>query len=172
MLPLKPNVSDAVIQSRYKYQHTHLAVTLGDLLLNNVSFDSLIYQQKLFIDELVLNDVTLSIFRDNTKPVDKNRVPLYLGQQIKAISLPILIRQVKITGVNLVSTERKPDGILAKANINRGTVTVSNLTNQPSAGMLEMTADAFIENRARTNLRLAFSYEAPQFNFRGRIRKI
>jgi len=167
----KPNVSDAVIQSRYKYQHTHLAVTLGDLLLNDVSFDSLIYQQKLFIDELVLNDVTLSIFRDNTKPVDKNRVPLYLGQQIKAISLPIVIRQVKITGVNLVSTERKPDGILAKANINRGTVTVSNLTNQPSAGMLEMTADAFIENRARTNLRLAFSYEAPQFNFRGRIAK-
>ena len=167
----KPNVSDAVIQSRYKYQHTHLAVTLGDLLLNNVSFDSLIYQQKLFIDELALNDVTLSIFRDNTKPVDKNRVPLYLGQQIKAISLPIVIRQVKITGVNLVNTERKPDGILAKANINRGTVTVSNLTNQPSARMLEMTADAFIENRARTNLRLAFSYEAPQFNFRGRIAK-
>ena len=167
----KPNVSDAIIQSRYKYQHTHLAVTLGDLLLNNVSFDSLIYQQKLFIDELALNDVTLSIFRDNTKPVDKNRVPLYLGQQIKAISLPIVIRQVKITGVNLVSTERKPDGILAKANINRGTVTVSNLTNQPSAGMLEMTADAFIENRARTNLRLAFSYEGPQFNFRGRIAK-
>ena len=167
----KPNVSDAIIQSRYKYQHTHLAVTLGDLLLNNVSFDSLIYQQKLFIDELVLNDVTLSIFRDNTKPVDKNRVPLYLGQQIKAISLPIVIRQVKITGVNLVNTERKPDGMLAKANINRGTVTVSNLTNQPSAGMLEMTADAFIENRARTNLRLAFSYEAPQFNFRGRIAK-
>ena len=167
----KPNVSDAIIQSRYKYQHTHLAVTLGDLLLNNVSFDSLIYQQKLFIDELVLNDVTLSIFRDNTKPVDKNRVPLYLGQQIKAISLPILIRQVKITGVNLVNTERKPDGMLAKANINRGTVTVSNLTNQPSDRMLEMTADAFIENRARTNLRLAFSYEAPQFNFRGRIAK-
>jgi len=167
----KPNVSDAVIQSRYKYQHTHLAVTLGDLLLNNVSFDSLIYQQKLFIDELVLNDVTLSIFRDNTKPVDKKRVPLYLGQQIKAISLPILIRQVKITGVNLVNTERKPDGMLAKANINRGTVTVSNLTNQPSDRMLEMTADAFIENRARTNLRLAFSYEAPQFNFRGRIAK-
>jgi len=136
-----------------------------------VSFDSLIYQQKLFIDELVLNDVTLSIFRDNTKPVDKKRVPLYLGQQIKAISLPILIRQVKITGVNLVNTERKPDGILAKANINRGTVTVSNLTNQPSDRMLEMTADAFIENRARTNLRLAFSYEAPQFNFRGRIAK-
>ena len=167
----KPNVSDAIIQSRYKYQHTHLAVTLGDLLLNNVSFDSLIYQQKLFIDELVLNDVTLSIFRDNTKPVDKNRVPLYLGQQIKAISLPIVIRQVKITGVNLVNTERKPDGILAKANINRGTVTVSNLTNQPSDRMLEMTADAFIENRARTNLRLTFSYEAPQFNFRGRIAK-
>ena len=167
----KPNVSDAVIQRRYKYQHTHLAVTLGDLLLNDVSFDSLIYQQKLFIDELVLNDVTLSIFRDNTKPVDKNRVPLYLGQQIKAISLPIVIRQVKITGVNLVNTERKPDGMLAKANINRGTVTVSNLTNQPSDRMLEMTADAFIENRARTNLRLAFSYEAPQFNFRGRIAK-
>ena len=167
----KPNVSDAIIQSRYKYQHTHLAVTLGDLLLNNVSFDSLIYQQKLFIDELALNDVTLSIFRDNTKPVDKNRVPLYLGQQIKAISLPIVIRQVKITGVNLVNTERKPDGMLAKANINRGTVTVSNLTNQPSDRLLEMTADAFIENRARTNLRLAFSYEAPQFNFRGRIAK-
>ena len=167
----KPNVSDAIIQSRYKYQHTHLAVTLGDLLLNNVSFDSLIYRRKIFIGELVINDVTASIFRDNTKPVDKNRVPLYLGQQIKAISLPILIRQMKITGVNLVNTERKPDGILAKANINRGTVTVSNLTNQPSDRMLEMTADAFIENRARTNLRLAFSYEAPQFNFRGRIAK-
>ena len=61
--------------------------------------------------------------------------PEYLGQQIKAIPLPLLIKQVKATNVNLVNTERKPDGGYAKANINRATLDVKNITSLPSDEM-------------------------------------
>jgi len=167
----KPNVSDAVIQRRYQYQHTRFSAEIGKILLNKVDFDSMIYQRKMLIDEVVLDKVTASIFKDNTKPVDKSRVPIYFGQQIKAIPLPVRIKKVKVTGVNLVNTEKKPDGMLAKANINRGTVTVDNLTNLSPGGVLDMNADAFIENKAHIKLNLAFSYAAPQFSMRGRIDK-
>ena len=78
---------------------------------------------------------------------------------------------MKVTGVSLVNTERKPDGLLAKANINRATVKVDNLTSLSPGERLDMNADAFIENKAHLKLNLAFSYALPQFRMSGRIEK-
>jgi hypothetical protein len=45
------------------------------------NFDSLIYKGKIFIDEVVLDKVSASIYKDMTKPVDTKKFPQYVGNQ-------------------------------------------------------------------------------------------
>ena len=167
----KPNVSEATMQARFKYQNTQFSGTVGTLNLLGVNFDSLIYRRKIFIDEIVLDKVSASIFKDKSKPVDPNKFPQYLGQAIKGVSSPVLIKKVKATDVNLSNKERNPDGSYATANINRATLEVKNITNLSSRDVLMMNANAYIENKAHFNISLGFSYLEPQFSFDGRIDK-
>jgi len=50
---IKPNVSHAVIQRRYPNQHTEFTETDVSSEVNHLNFDSIIYANKLFIDEVV-----------------------------------------------------------------------------------------------------------------------
>jgi len=167
----KPNVSEATLQAKHKYQNTQFSCTMGTLNLVGVDFESLIYKEKIFIDEVVLDKVSATLFKDKTKPADLSRFPVYLGQTITGIKSPLLIKKVRATNVNLVNKERNEDGSYATANVNRATLEVKNITNLSSAEPLSVKADAFIENKARVNLTLGFSYAQPQFSFNGVISK-
>jgi len=167
----KPNVSEARLQAAHKYQNTQFSGTVGNLNLAGVNFDSLIYKRKIFIDEITLDKVSAIIFKDKTKPVDKNHFPQYLGQSVKAIRPSLLIKRVKATNVDLVNRERNPDSSYATANINRATVEVKNITNLSGSGSLLLNAGAYIENKAPFSLSLVFQYREPQFSFNGKIEK-
>src|SRR5205809_638285 len=66
----KPNVSQARLQAAHKFQHTDFSGSVGSLNMLGVNFDSLIYKGKIFIDEVILDKVSASIYKDMTKPVD------------------------------------------------------------------------------------------------------
>lgn len=170
-ISFKPNVSHEVLQRDFKYQHTEFSGTVGTLTINQVNFDSLVYVQKLFIDEVVLDSVRASIFKDKTKPLNKNRMPIYLGQTVRKISMPLRINHVKAMHVNLENTERKPDSTLAKVNITRATMEVKNITNLSPHSILAMKADAWLEGKAHFKATLGFYYLIPQFDFEGSIEK-
>jgi hypothetical protein len=170
-ISLKSNVSNAVLQRKYKYQHTEFTGSVGSLEMLQVNFDSIMYANKLFIDEVVLDSVNASIFKDKTKPFDSSKYPAYLGQTVAAIQMPLLIKSVKARNVNLVNVERKPDSTNAKVNIQRATMEVKNVTNLSPDEKLVMIADLYIENKAHAKLTLQFDYKKPQFRFEGTIAK-
>jgi len=168
---VKPNISEAAMQSRFQYQNTQFSGTVGTLNLLGVNFDSLIYKRKIFIDEVILDKVSASIFKDKTKPVDLSRLPEYLGQTITGIGSSLSVKKVSGTNVNLVNKERNIDGSYATANINRATLEVKNITNLSTSEPLMMKVDAYIENKAHFNVSLGFSYTEPHFTLNGRIEK-
>ncbi len=170
-ISFKPNVSHAVLQRKHRYQHTEFSGSVGTLELRQMNFDSLIYAQKLLIDEVVLDHVKAAIFKDKTKPMDSTHKPVYLGQTVRAISLPLLIKQVKATHVELENTERKPDSTLAKVKITQATLEVKNITNLSITNELEMHTDAYINGKAHFKAGLTFSYQKPQFSFEGEVKK-
>jgi hypothetical protein len=149
----KPNVSHAVLQRKHQYQNTEFSGSVGKLEINQLNFDSLIYAKKLFIDEINLDNVKAAIFKDKTKPMDSTRRPVYLGQTVRAIALPLLINRVKATGVELENTERKPDSSYAKVNITKATLEVKNITNLSSVNGLQMKADARINGKVNSKQR-------------------
>ena len=170
-IAFKPNVSKARLQADHKFQHTDFSGSVGSLNMSGVNFDSLIHKGKIFIDNVILDKVSASIYKDMTKPVDTKKFPQYPGQSVKAINPPLLIKQLKATNVTLVNKERNPDGNIATANLNRATLEVKNITNLSSNAALMINANAYIENKAHLNLSLGFDYRDPQFSFDGRIEK-
>ena len=170
-ISFKPNVSHAALQKNYQYQHTEFSGSVGTLDFNYVNFDSLLYAQKIFIDEIVLENVKAFIFKDKTKPIDKNRYPVYLGQTVSTIPLPVLIKKIKATRVDLENTERKPDSTYVKVNITRGIINIENITNLAPQTSLIMGADAYINGKAHFKAGLSFDYRKPQFSFEGIVEK-
>ena len=167
----KPNISDAAMQKRFNYQHTQVSGTVGSIHLNNVNFDSLIYHHGLFIHEIIFDKPVVSIFKDNTKPVAKNHLPIYFGQQISGIPIPLWIQRVKATNVQLTNVERKHDSSYAKVTLYRGSAQVSNITNRLTKNPIMLSANAYIENKVHFNLTLGFSYSKPEFTFHGKLAK-
>ena len=167
----KPNVSQARLQADHKFQYTDFSGSVGSLNMVGINFDSLMRKGKIFIDEIILDKVSASIYKDMTKPIDTKKFPQYPGQSVKAIKPPLLIKQVKATNVTLVNKERISDGNIATANLNRATLEVKNITNLSSGKPLMIKANAYIENKAHLDLSLGFNYVDPQFSFDGRIEK-
>jgi hypothetical protein len=158
-----------VLQRKYRYQHTEFSGTIGTLAVNQLNFDSLLYAKKLFMDEVIIDQVKAFIFKDKTKPVDSTRFPVYLGQTVSKITLPLLIRHVKATHVQLESTEQKPDSTLAKVSITKATLEVMNITNLKPQTNLVMKADAYVNDKAHFKAGLTFYYSKPQFDFEGTV---
>ena len=170
-LALKSNLTETEMRKRFQFQHnTGVSGKIGNLLISGIDFDSLLYKQKLHIEKIALDSVSVSLFKDKTKPVDKKHLPEYPGQSLKAIRFPLTVKQVIATNIELISREIKPDNVAAEANINRGTATVTNITNQ-SALPLSMQIEAYLENKAPFSASLDFSYLKPEFTFTGAFKR-
>jgi hypothetical protein len=171
-LSAKPNISDAAMQKRFTYRKEHFALDIGSLKLQGVNFDELIYNRKVFVDEILLDKVSANIYKDLTKPFPPNHRPKYLGQQFQSMDLPLSIRRIKATRVNLLNTERLPDGeTVGLANINRATLEMTNITSLPSENNLSINAEAYIENKAKATVNITFDYGKPYFTFNARVDK-
>ncbi|MFN3996831.1 hypothetical protein [Algoriphagus sp.] len=170
-LSFKPNVSNAIIQKNYKFQHTQFSGTVGKIAIEGVNFDSLIHSSKLFVENVVLDSISALIYKDNTKARDLNHFPEYLGQTIMGITNPVRIKTLSATNVNLINEERKPDGSMARVKVNRGTLEASNITNLAPSETLILKSEAYLEDRVPFRLDLEFSYSQYQFTFSGLMKK-
>ena len=170
-LSFKPNVSNAVLQKNYKFQQTQYSGSVGSVNLIGVNFDSMIYANSYYIDEVALDSVNAMIYKDFTKAKDLNYFPKYPGQSIAGIPNPVRIKTAKATHVNVINEERKPDGILATVHVNNGTLEAKNITNLAPSESLNLTAVAYLAGKVKFKLDLDFSYSKPQFTFKGELEK-
>jgi hypothetical protein len=166
-----PNLSEKAIQKMHKFQNTQVQGSAELVKIIGINFDSLLYQKKLFIDEIALDSVNLNVFKDKTKPIDPNRFPEYPAQSIASLKVPILLKLVSSSNVNLAYNEIKPDKNLGKANINKATFKIENFTNINTDHPLSLETDALLENKVRFFMSLNFDYNKPEFSFSGSFPK-
>ncbi|HLO79593.1 MAG TPA: hypothetical protein VK166_01465, partial [Chitinophagaceae bacterium] len=112
----KPNISDAAMQRRFTYRAPVFSGSVGTIKLVQLDFDSLIYSNKIMIEELGIDKAAVTIFTDQTKPVNPKKFPGYLGQQIGNIPLPLQIKTLHGSNMSLINKERKPDGGLGQVH--------------------------------------------------------
>jgi hypothetical protein len=161
-IAFKPNLSNAAMQRRNQYRSSVFSGNVGSLKLVGLNFDSLIYRDRVLIDEVEIDRATVNIFTDQTKPLDMNKFPQYPGQQVAGISLPIRVGYVKAKGLSLVNEEKTPTGA-GKIRIGRGDLSIRNFTNLSKAKPLTVDIDGVIEGVAHLKARAEFSYQTPSF---------
>jgi hypothetical protein len=167
-----PNISKDALQARSSFQKAQLlSANVVSIEVKDIDFDSLIYHRSLFVDSIVIDQPSFSVFKDKTKPLDTGREPEYFGQQIAAVKIPLRIRNILVRNVQLINEERKPDGSPAKITIEHGTVRVSNVTTLSKKDPLVLIADAYLSDKLRFGLQLDFSYAKPEFRMAGNIGK-
>jgi hypothetical protein len=170
-MSVEPIISNKEVQEKYRFQQANFSGTVGSVELRGVDFDTLMYAEKILVEEIALDSVSVAIYKDNTKPQDPNRFPQYLGQAIMGITKPILIKDLIATNVDLIYEERKADGTAAKVLVTQGTAEVKNITNLSPDEELLVTAKARLADMVQANLNLKFSYSKPQFSFAGDMSK-
>ena len=168
----KPDMDKASKLEKYKYQTPPLfSVVAGNISINGFKLDSLVYEKKLYIDEINANNTDVSIFKDKMKPVNKKHFPLYPGQKVQQLKLPVFVKSIKAKDLNINNKERKPDGAIAEVKILNINAEIDNYTNMTHDGALIMDGSGSIENKANFNVHLEFDYKLPQFSFKGNIKR-
>jgi hypothetical protein len=168
----KPDMDKATKLEKYKYQTPPLfSIVAGDISFNGFKLDSLTYGKKLYVDEIIAEDAFVSIFKDKLKPLNKMHFPLYPGQKVQQLKLPVLVKLIKAKNLNINNKERKPDGAFAEVKIMNIVAEIKNYTNILSDGVLAMDGSGSIENTADFSIQLEFSYKLPQFTFKGNIKR-
>ena len=166
----RPNRSVKAIAARFPYRKEVFNVVADSIHVKGMNFDSLMYASKIFIDEVLLDSVYCEIYKDLTKPFPPHHQPKYLGQQVKDYTLPVFIKNIKISHANLLNKEVTPDSSLGKVNITRGKLDINNITNLSTQDPLVIEADAYVENTAHANLQVNFSYDISQFSIKGNVK--
>lgn len=166
-----PNVGHDELQKRRHYRHSNFSGDVGSIGIKGISFDSLIHYQKVIVNEIVIDSVAAFVYKDNTKPLDKNKMPVYLGQTVANIPVPLQIDHLLATNIKLENIEKKPDGSLAKVQLAIKNANVKNITNRSDKQGLEMDGEGFIFNKIHFKAGLTFSYKLPQFTFNGTVDK-
>ncbi len=170
-IAFKPNITEAEMQKRFKYQNTQFSATVRSIDIIDIEFDSLMYHNKLFIKEVIVDSVSAAVFKDKTKRIDPERFPLYPGQQVASIKMPVQILKVTVKNSAIVNRERKPDGNYAKVTVNNLQATATNITNLSVEEPLVLSGSALLENVAHFNVNLKFDYTKPQFSIDANIQK-
>ncbi len=161
----EPNVSEDELQKRKQFQNTQFSCNAASIELNGVNFDSLIRSQSLIIDEVVVDSITASLFKDKTKPADPNRYPGYPGQNLAALDFPLQVKKVTVKNGNILNRERKTDGSYAKVIVAGLNASVTNVRSGTTVGSLLLQGEGMLENKVKFRVALDFSYSKPQFAF-------
>jgi hypothetical protein len=170
-LAFSPNLNEKEIQKRHKFQNTQFKGSAALVKISGIDFDSLIYRQKILIDEIALDTVNSNFFKDKTKPLDTNRFPEYPAQLMASLKVPILIKQVLSTNANIIYNEIKPDKTRGVANVNKATFKIGNITNINTTQPLSLKTDAYLEGKVRFFMSFNFDYDKPGFSFSGSFPK-
>jgi len=166
-LSIKPTITREAFNQRNKFQKELYTVAVQKLDLQNISFDRLKLNQKLFIGQVNLQNVNLGIYKDKTKEKDLKRFPEFPGQQINSIGIPLTINDINISESSLEYQEKKADGDLATVKIGKINLTVKNFSNQMPEASLLIKSHGFLENKVPFEFSMQFSYKKPEVTFKG-----
>ncbi len=165
----KPNLDEKALQKLDPYQTTRFTAEVETINLVDVDFNSLIYEHTIIVDELKIDKLTASVFKDKTKPVDPERYPEYPAQQFKKIPVPFTVNKLNATNVTITNRERIPEGNYASVTVNRMSLEATTLTNMNDSSQLIVSAEASLQDKANFKVKVAFEYLKPAFRVEGSL---
>lgn len=173
---MKPSIDCSKLAATYKYNSEVFDVETKEISLNGFYLDSVIRNGVVDLDSVIVDGVNLSIYKDQTKPFNLKKRPLFLNQQLKKLDHPIYINKVLIKNT-FFSYREKHEGkmdLLAIdiSNINASLNHVTSIKDSLIANKeLSINIKGKLNKVADLNLDVFMSYNTwnDSFSFIGRV---
>ena len=93
---MKPSIDRAKLASTYTYNNEVFDMETKEIGVYGFYLDSIVKAGLIALDSVVVDGVTAVIYKDQTKPFNVNKRPLFLNQKLKKLDHPIYINKVLI----------------------------------------------------------------------------
>ncbi|RLD46618.1 MAG: hypothetical protein DRI86_02685 [Bacteroidetes bacterium] len=168
---IMPLLSKKDFANNYKYQELRPEINLDKVKLVNIDYRNLFDFNNFVADSLLINGGEIYLYKDNRKPLNKNKFPKYLAKQIFNIKLPLKIDIVKANNIDIHFSAKQPNNLLSKIDIQINDASLNNIQNIKSDQKLKLNATGKVHNSIPFNVNLLFDYSKDVFSFKGNIQK-
>lgn len=163
---MNPRMGPQEFSKKYKYIKVYNKIEIKKIRLTGINHQ--LANRGLFAHELLINGITMNIYKDSRKPWSPGRKPMPSEMLLK-IPVPIALDSIKIRNGNFTFHEKKRDdtkpGLLTGQNMN---ITIYPFTNIGYKKSVKMDMDARFQlmKAADIQLHAHFYPEKPSHNFR------
>lgn len=173
---LKPKQSREELASSYKYNTEVFTVDTKKLDIYGIYIDSIVRTGAIDIDSLVVDQLNINIYKDQTHPFNLNKRPLFINQKLKAIKQPLNIDKVVVNNSILFYEEKHPDTkdlmAITIADLNAKINDITSLKDSASLEKeLTINLKGKLNNKATLNLDISMPYNsyANSYSFSGQV---
>lgn len=173
---IKPSIDKFQLASSYNYNTDVYDATTKEIILSGFYIDSIIRNGVMDIDSISVDGLNIEIFKDQTKPFNEQKRPLFLNQQLKELDYPIYIQKILIKNSLFTYKEKheNTNELLTisitdlNASFNHITSIKDNLKNSEP---LSIHLSGKINNVANLNLEILMPYNTwdNSFSFVGSV---
>lgn len=173
---MKPSIDRAKLASTYKYNTEVFDVETKEISFNGFYLDSIVRNGVVDLDSVVVDGVNLSIYKDQTKPFNLNKRPLFLNQKLKKLDHPIYINKVLIKNTFFSYREKHIDkNDLLAIDISDMNIRLNHLTSMKDSLIADKELTINVKGKlnkvADLNLDIFMSYNTwnDSFSFVGSV---
>lgn len=127
---LKPTMDKAKLASTFKFNKEVFNVDVKSIKLVGLDLDEIVKTGIVDLDSVVVDELEISIYKDQTKPFDLNKRPKFLNQKIRNLKTPINLDAFVVNNSHFLYEERHAGSTsLMTIEIDDLETVISNITS-------------------------------------------
>ena len=175
---LKPTKDKAVLASTFPYNSEVFNVQTKEISLKGFHLDSIILTGIIAIDSVLVDGLDMGIYKDQTKPFNLNKRPLFLNQKFKRMKNPLHIGTVMVKNSTFKYLEKHEniDELMTVdfSDLNAQINFITSIKDSLDSGRdLTVNVKANLSNVAPVNLDIFMHYKTwnDSYSFTGSVGK-
>lgn len=175
-IQFKPKESKEQLAASYKYNSDVFSAKANGLAVFGIHIDSIVKTGIIDLDSLVVNQLNINIYKDQTKPFNLNKRPLFLNEKLKSIKHPLNIKKVAVKNSFFLYQEKHTGTenlmTISIADLN---AKINNITSYKDSASLEKELTINLTGKlnkiAPLNLDILMPYSSStnSFSFSGQV---
>ena len=103
---LNPKHKKSIIAASYKYNNEVFDVAVKNINVSGFKLDSILQTNIVKVDSIMVDGLVLEIYKDQTKPFNLAKRPLFLNQKLKQLKQPLNIEKVQVKNGSFLYEEK------------------------------------------------------------------
>lgn len=164
---MEPRIDRGAFSDRVGHEVDRITLLLDELRMSGIDTSRLNLAEGLFAELIVLDRVSMNVYRDKRPPFPANNRPPLPQQMIRNIPFPVMVDSISLVSGHIRYNERQPEankpGYIDFANLEASMVNLTNIGERLSDGVMPVLhARSDIMHQGRLDVEFRFPMDAPE----------